>query len=308
MKEADETIYEGNVEDINNTTQSEEESVNVEGKNKKSSGHWKHVMVGGISGMMFGMAGSFVTNQTVGAEEMGEEAQSSSDSVQPTPVSPDTHVTVSGLPIATVGDDLSFGEAFAAAREQVGVGGVFEWHGGVYGTFYAEEWDAMTPEERVDFNNRVDYSGGLAEQPTVGHEMGNTGNIASAEESHAQNASPIQDTSHVINAEESVNTEVEVLGVYDATLADGSSVTIGQAVVGGHEVYMVDVNQDDVADIMGMDLNGDGSISGDEFRDVSDVGISMTDLASQANMNDPNQNYLAEGPDYVNDADPGSLA
>lgn len=32
MKEADETIYEGNVEDINNTTQSEEESVNVEGK------------------------------------------------------------------------------------------------------------------------------------------------------------------------------------------------------------------------------------------------------------------------------------
>lgn len=298
MKEIDEIIYEGNVEDMNDETQPENENVKLEEKNKESSGRWKHVMVGGISGMMFGMGGAFVVNQTADAEELGEEIPNPDGLIQPTPVSPDTHVTVSGLPVATVGDDLSFGEAFAEAREQVGAGGVFEWHGGVYGTFYADEWEEMTPEQRTDFNNRVNYTGGLSGQSTVNQDVINTGDEVDTQ---------IQETTQAQDAS-SAPAEVEVLGVYDATLADGSSVTVGQVVVEGHEVYMVDVNQDDVADIMGMDLNGDGTISGEEFRDVSDLGISMTDLANQANMDDPNQHYLAEGPDYINDADPASLA
>lgn len=301
MKEIDEIIYEGNVEDMNDETLPENENVKLEEKNKESSGRWKHVMVGGISGMMFGMAGSFVVNQTADAEELGEEIPNPDGLIQPTPVSPDTHVTVSGLPVATVGDDLSFGEAFAEAREQVGAGGIFEWHGGVYGTFYADEWEEMTPEQRDDFNNRVNYTGGLSGQSIVNQDVINTGDAGDAVDTQIQETTQTQDTSFA-------PAEVEVLGVYDATLADGSSVTVGQVVVEGHEVYMVDVNQDDVADIMGMDLNGDGSISGEEFRDVSDLGISMTDLANQANIDDPNQHYLAEGPDYINDADPASLA
>lgn len=54
-----------------------------------------------------------------------------------------------------VGGDLSFEEAFAEARAEVGPGGVFVWHGGVYSTFTTEEWNAMTPEEQQEFLDSV---------------------------------------------------------------------------------------------------------------------------------------------------------
>ncbi|NLR94443.1 hypothetical protein [Flammeovirga agarivorans] len=41
----------------------------------------------------------------------------------------------------TVTDDMTFNEAFAAARKELGAGGVFEWNGTHYATFYAEEVD-----------------------------------------------------------------------------------------------------------------------------------------------------------------------
>jgi len=48
-------------------------------------------------------------------------------------------------------DNMPFGEAFAKAREDIGPGGFFEWHGNIYNTYYKEEWDAMSPEEQDQF-------------------------------------------------------------------------------------------------------------------------------------------------------------
>jgi hypothetical protein len=50
-----------------------------------------------------------------------------------------------------VTDDMSFNEAFAAARADVGAGGVFEWNGNTYGTYYKEEWDNLSPEETEEY-------------------------------------------------------------------------------------------------------------------------------------------------------------
>ena len=50
-------------------------------------------------------------------------------------------------------DHLSFDEAFAAARAEVGGNGVFKWHGGYYGTYHAEEWNALSDEFKQQFNN-----------------------------------------------------------------------------------------------------------------------------------------------------------
>ncbi len=50
-----------------------------------------------------------------------------------------------------VSDDMSFQDAFAVARQEVGPGGVFEWHGKQYNTYYKEEWDHMTEEDRHEF-------------------------------------------------------------------------------------------------------------------------------------------------------------
>lgn len=55
-----------------------------------------------------------------------------------------------------VDDDMSFNKAFAAARAEVGAGGAFEWRGQVYGTYYADEWDAMTADEKSAFGRNFD--------------------------------------------------------------------------------------------------------------------------------------------------------
>ncbi len=40
-------------------------------------------------------------------------------------------------------DDLSFGQAFATARKALGPGGVFEWKGKLFNTYYKEEWESL---------------------------------------------------------------------------------------------------------------------------------------------------------------------
>lgn len=50
-------------------------------------------------------------------------------------------------------DDMSFSEAFAAARRAVGPHGVFEWRGGVYGTYYDNEWRHMPADYKRQFSN-----------------------------------------------------------------------------------------------------------------------------------------------------------
>ena len=59
------------------------------------------------------------------------------------------------LHVATVDQNLSFAEAFAQARAEVGPGGVFHWHGGVYNTYIEEEWDALSSNDRTDFAHLV---------------------------------------------------------------------------------------------------------------------------------------------------------
>ncbi|MBO7464163.1 MAG: hypothetical protein J6T96_16370 [Bacteroidales bacterium] len=57
----------------------------------------------------------------------------------------------SDAPIAHVSDSQSFAHAFADARRQVGPGGIFEWHGNLYGTYYADEWESMSQEQRGNY-------------------------------------------------------------------------------------------------------------------------------------------------------------
>jgi predicted Zn finger-like uncharacterized protein len=40
-------------------------------------------------------------------------------------------------------DNLSFGQAFATARNALGPGGVFEWKGKLFNTYYKEEWETL---------------------------------------------------------------------------------------------------------------------------------------------------------------------
>lgn len=52
-----------------------------------------------------------------------------------------------------VNDEMSFGEAFAAARAAYGPGAVFEWNGNKYNTYYKEELDEQKAEPGGDPND-----------------------------------------------------------------------------------------------------------------------------------------------------------
>lgn len=62
-----------------------------------------------------------------------------------------------GVPMLHVDDHMSFAQAFAVARHQLGAGGAFEWHGHVYGTYYAEEWNSMPSFARAEYLHHVHY-------------------------------------------------------------------------------------------------------------------------------------------------------
>lgn len=62
-------------------------------------------------------------------------------------------------PVAeNVAEDMSFNDAFAIARHEVGPGGVFEWHGKLYNTYYENEWNSMDSSEKEHFFESVNQA------------------------------------------------------------------------------------------------------------------------------------------------------
>lgn len=66
-----------------------------------------------------------------------------------------------------VDDSMSFNQAFAAARANVGPGGLFIWHGNTYGTYYAEEWNNMSAADKEHYWANVHHT-----TAHINHEMG----------------------------------------------------------------------------------------------------------------------------------------
>jgi hypothetical protein len=55
-------------------------------------------------------------------------------------------------PVLTIDqNDISFGEAFQVARDQVGAGGWFVWNKKVYNTYYKEEWENLSFDARNEY-------------------------------------------------------------------------------------------------------------------------------------------------------------
>lgn len=73
---------------------------------------------------------------------------------EPTPLA--APVLPDEIKIAEVSDDSEFKEAFVAARDQVGPGGLFEYKGQWYSTYSIEEWNVMPTDMKEDFTNRIE--------------------------------------------------------------------------------------------------------------------------------------------------------
>jgi PHD/YefM family antitoxin component YafN of YafNO toxin-antitoxin module len=110
---------------------------------------------------MAGVAlGDVVIDEDKAEDSSDSDGQDSASDAQPSGLSSSAPPTAmppvyTSAPVAHVSNDMSFAEAFASARAQVGPGGVFSWHGGVYGTYYETEWDAMSDGQRMEYAQSV---------------------------------------------------------------------------------------------------------------------------------------------------------
>jgi hypothetical protein len=130
----------------NETCESEQRANTLQGKPQHKSKNAAGVAIGGL-GVIAGVAGALGLQAFRDAPAI-ENPESDGSIAIPEPE------TLEEIEVAISPDDsMSFNEAFATAREEVGANGVFEWRGGVYGTYYAEEWENFSDEYKEEFSN-----------------------------------------------------------------------------------------------------------------------------------------------------------
>lgn len=248
-------------------------------------------------------AGGFVAGAAVGAtsgvmaSNVNDETSIPEESDSNTNKAPEPEEVIlannEGIRFAHVDAD-NFSDAFAQAREQVGPGGAFEYNGKIYGTYYAEEWDNMSQQERADYQSRV-------------NDIAPHHNSATQTVYATQGNEPVLEVSAESDmiATEPVNNEVHVLGVETVQNEDGSIMNVALLESGGDHALMVDVDNDGMIEVIVHDDNFDGQIQPEEVHDIAQAGIHVNDLlqAQAAQEGD----YLAASddgmPDYINDAD-----
>lgn len=196
-----------------------------------------------------------------------------------------------GIRFAHVEAD-SFGEAFAQARAQVGPGGAFEYNGKIYSTYIAEEWDAMSADERASYQQRV-----FQEAPT--HHT-QTSSSTSTTVTHNDR---IPDNTETVS-DDTTDSGIKVLEV-ETVNEDGRIMNLATVDFGGEQALLVDLDNDGVIDVMLCDENNDGEIDSSEITDVSEAGIEIIDLMQSQAASEGNYLYASNDdmPDYVNDAD-----
>lgn len=249
---------------------------------KKEGSAWKHVTLGGVSGILMG-AGLLYAGQALAATKtdvLEETADASTAEAQQA-----DSATESALPVAQIHNDMSFGEAFAAARAEVGPGGVFIWHGGIYNTYTADEWNAMTPQQKNDFAHQVNPEVRAHEVPTP------------------------TDAHPDVAVQPATDSDVHVVEQHVAQNFDmGDDVHIvGYANSEGHLVVGYDSTGDGQADVAIIDMDNNLAPSdADVIMDRDGNMARLGDLDNESEMNQTaameNPDVAPDMPDYMNDA------
>lgn len=268
--------------------------INGQEDNKKEGGSWKHVTLGGVSGILMG-AGLLYAGQTIAAPKTeAPEENADAATVETEQTGQQTVATDQHLPVAQMHNDMSFGEAFAAARAEVGPGGVFIWHGGIYNTYTADEWNSMTPQQKNDFAHQVNPEVQVNEIPTPT----DTHPDVAVQPTSDVETHPISDTSDVQVVEQQIARNFDM----------GEDVHIvGYANAEGHLVVGYDSTGDGQADVAIIDM--DNNFAPSDADVIMDREGHMARLGDLSDDPDPNQMASMENPDvapdmpdYMNDA------
>ena len=242
----DQTI-DANNQDLNNTTSENQKSETTPSQEGKKDGSTvKSTIIGGVAGIVLGSVSTMLMGATRLPDENTHEANANDNQ---------EHQEEVNIPFATsVNDDMTYNEAFAAARQEVGPGGAFVWHGTVYGTYYGTEWNELSPEQQASFSQNA-----VSQQPVVEHTQSTASQHNDNHQAETQHSQQSQEQ-HAQEQGEVV--EVEVDGVYEnVILDDGSVVTIGTGSIEGHDASFIDVDNNGTFDVMAVDINYYGLMS-----------------------------------------------
>lgn len=256
--------------------------------------------VGTGAGAAAGVIATLLTSGTIPSQ--GEELV---NPVKPEDDGLTTPVRTDGqLPIAHgVDDSMSFNEAFRVAHDEVGPGGVFEWHGQLYGTYTAAEWRNLSSEERLEYNNHLRIVGTPDYASNVSHhiqpEEQEVVVVEHEEGEHVNHEEVNQDdiTIHQQSTDDGEDVEVEVLGVQHIQTEEGQEIAVGGVSVEGHEIYVIDADLDGIGDAAITDLNGDGNISENEIQDISGQNVPMSNF--EIPMTGAEDVAIGGEPDYI---------
>lgn len=298
-------------EQTNNETTATSNNDEVEVKATKG-GTWKRAAVGAASGLLIGGVSTFLMGMKPAPNPDDNNGGKTDDNNHKEELSNPEWVDDDIAVATTVNDDMSFGEAFAAARAEVGPGGCFEWHGNVYGTYTADEWNNMTAEQRAEWSdhfswNHIDHSqSNVAQHSTTAQHTSNaTANdddieVVSVNHNEnndiAQNHQNVHQTSNEVEVQ-SAEPEIEILGVVHDSETNAN---IGGVTIDGQDVILIDVDNDLAFDYMATDANGNGQIDQNELVDIQGQNLTVNDLGGFSN---PTGGLYAnnDAPDYSND-------
>lgn len=267
-----------------NTTdaQEQENAASDEVEVKSAKKDWKNTAIGAGAGVLVGGLSTFLMGMKADDSNNGHGGGNNSNTLSH-PEWVDGEVKVA----TSVNDDMSFNEAFAAARAEVGPGGCFEWHGQVYGTYTADEWNHMTPEQKAEFGDHFSWNHFDHSNSDVAHHSSTP-----SEEHHVQPAPAADDDVDVVSVDHpdqpdqpvtqvsADEPDVEILGVVHDPEA---GVNVGAMSVGGEQVVLIDVDNDLTFDFMGADANHNGQLDEGEVTDISSQNITVNDLGGFTN-------------------------
>lgn len=233
MATFDETKFENTQNNVNESSSTQEPG----GETKKSTGGTvgKIIAIGGVSGILLGTAAELTYNHRPEGNNGNVETEDN----------------------GAAEADMSFAEAWSAARAEVGPNGTFEWHGNIYSTATAEEWAATHS---------------LAHEPAPTQAVNDTPMadtyLANADTHHA---STLVNDDGVLDP-----SEVQVLGASVHQENYGSeTVTVGLGIAEGHAAIVFDADNDGYADVLAVDRNDDLEFERHELENVHGSGITM---------------------------------
>jgi len=286
--------------------------------NGKGTATWKTVSIGGMTGIALGAAGVQAVNAYAASEDADDPAATGTAETAAIPTDAQQ---------ATVSQSLSFSDAFHEARAEVGAGGVFMWHGQLYSTYTAEEWQSMSEEQRADFAHHVEplLSQQTAEPQHVTQQTTHTTEhttehtVSHTEETEERHGANPQQTVNNVGETGGDKPEVHFLGV-ETREVQGQTMNIGHMKIDSVDVALVDMDNDMVFDVSMTDENRNGKVEENEIRDISSRNLSVQDFQiiseidqqntqteGMEHANNVQEDLAPDMPDYMNDADTGMV-